>query len=113
MQAQGIGCLHYDMTQGVYFLMPSEGRQSVYIMMAHVFLMQALEVSALCRDSDCLLYAGTRTVYLVQAPGVTKKTKCLLYDFTQTVYFLMASVYTMMAYCLPYDVYEICLPYEV
>ena len=55
-------------------------------------------VSTLCRDSDCLLYAGRWTVYFVQSPWLIKKTKCLLYDFTLSVYFLMASVYTMMAY---------------
>ena len=97
MQAQGFGCLHYAMTRSVYFLVPSEGRHNDYFLMACVFLMQPLGMSTLCRDSDCLLYAGTWTVYFVQSPWVIKKTMCLLYDFTQTVYFLMASVYTMMA----------------
>ena len=68
LQAQGLGCLLYNVTQSVYFLMPSEGRQSVYLLMACVFLMQLLGVSTLCRDSDCLLYAGTWTVYFVQSP---------------------------------------------
>ena len=98
LQAQGLGFLLYDVTQSVYFLMPSEGRQSVYFLMACVFLMQSLGVSTLCWDSDCLLYAGRWTVYFVQSPWLIKKTKCLLYDFTLSVYFLMASVYTMMAY---------------
>ena len=97
MQAQGFGCLHYAMTQNVYFLVPSEGRHNDYFLMACVFLMQPLGMSTLCRDSDCLFYAGTWTVYFVQSPWVIKKTMCLLYDFTQTVYFLIASVYTMMA----------------
>ena len=112
MQVKGFGCLHYAMTQSVYFLVPSEGRHNDYFLMACVFLMQPLGMSTLCRDSDCLLYAGTWTVFFVQSPWVIKKTMCLLYDFTQTVYFLMASVYTMMAYCLPYDVTLICLPCE-
>ena len=42
LEAQGLGCLLYDVTQSVYFLMPSEGRQSVYFLMAHVFLKQSL-----------------------------------------------------------------------
>ena len=98
MQVKGFGCLHHAMTQSVYFLVPSEGRHNDYFLMACVFLMQPLGMSTLCRDSDCLLYAGTWTVYFVQSPWVIKKTMRLLYDFRQTVYFLMASVYTMMAY---------------
>ena len=69
-----------------------------YAATRNVYLVQGLGLSTLCRDSDCLLYAGTWTVYFVQSPWVIKKTMCLLYDFTQTVYFLMACVYTMMAY---------------
>ena len=98
MQVKGFGCLHYALTQSVYFLVPSEGRHNDYFLMACVFLMQPLGMSTLCRDSDCLLYAKTWTVFFVQSPWVIKKTMCLLYDFTQTVYFLMACVYTMMAY---------------
>ena len=61
LQAQRLGCLLYDVTQSVYLLMPSEGRQSVYFLMAHVLLMQLLGVSTLCRDSDCLLCVVTLT----------------------------------------------------
>ena len=52
----------------VYFLVPSEGRHNVYFLMACAFLMQSLGMSTLCRDSDCLLYAGTWTVYFVRSP---------------------------------------------
>ena len=68
MQVKGFGYLHYAMTQSVYFLVPSEGRHNDYFLMACVFLMQPQGMSALCWDSDCLLYAGTWTVYFVQSP---------------------------------------------
>ena len=55
LQAQGLGFLLYDVTQSVYLLMPSEGRQSVYFLMAHVFLKQSLVVFVMSSDYVYLL----------------------------------------------------------
>ena len=59
-------CLHYSETRTVYFILGN-----------FVYVFQSSRVSSLLRDTDCLLYCGTRTVSIVQAPGVLKKTKCL------------------------------------
>ena len=61
LQAQGLGFLLYEVTQSVYFLMPSEGRQSVYFLMACVFLKQSL----------VFLVMSSGHVYLLQSYQVS------------------------------------------
>ena len=61
LQAWGLGCLHYDATLSVYFLMPSEGRQSVYFLMACVCLKQSL----------VFLVMSSGHVYLLQSYQVS------------------------------------------
>ena len=94
--------------------LPYSGIPTVYFILGNfVYVFQSPRVSSLFRDTDCLLYCGTRTVCIVQAPGVLKKTKCLPCYVTESVYIVMASVFTITAQRLPQYVNRTCLPWYV
>ena len=71
---------NFFLKNSVYSLISSEGRQSVYFQTWHVFPMQALGVSTLCRDSDCLLCAVISSHIEDKVSTLWLHTDCLLSD---------------------------------